>query len=494
MPTPLKYPANDFVVWGSLVDLSERDRAWASLAAPMRAKVEAGRRLGIHIRPCDGSDQDSVFLGCRAQSAEAISGGAAGDSLAYLAVASDSGERLGGIGLVSAGRKLAVKVTRVTPEGGRQGVAALLVWHAVEQACGGPWAWLDLGASYDVPCPEDLAGFGKHAYPLVCSRPELPVDLRLTPFDTAAYAVPPRKPAEGRRLLAGVFGSEEFTVLPRAMYAIAACLREYREQERLTEDDEVLISSTTNTSYVSSCVTRAIEAVCRWSHKPSDHTRAVFLIHEFGFPNPRAAEMRDFCDRRGIPLIEDLAYGWGTEGAGTWGDVRVCSLTKLMPLQFGGVLSGMRIPAERLRQSGWNDLGKQDEILGLVAAHWEGLQEIRQRRQAVWRRYVANLASTFESYYSLSPGIMPGAFIARVKDEEQMKSITAFARQFNLEIGCWWHHAAIYVPCHQRLSDRHVDYISGAMLAAHRHACGLALVGAVPLRLSQPAAAPILAT
>ena len=147
------------------------------------------------------------------------------------------------------------------------------------------------------------------------------------------------------------------------MFAIAAVLREYRDQGRLTADDEVLVATTTDTPYISSCVTSAIEAVCKWSQTPSEKTKAVFMIHEFGFPNPRAAEWRKFCDERGIPLIEDLAYGWGSEGAGTWGDVRIYSATKLMPLQFGGFLVGMKIPDDRMwHVHGASDKGKEHEL------------------------------------------------------------------------------------------------------------------------------------
>jgi len=73
----------------------------------------------------------------------------------------------------------------------------------------------------------------------------------------------------------------------------------------------------------------------------SERTRGVYVIHYFGFPQP-LAEIRDWCDRRGLFLVEDCALGlFSAEGSrplGSTGDAAVFSLTKSLPVPDGGVL------------------------------------------------------------------------------------------------------------------------------------------------------------
>jgi dTDP-4-amino-4,6-dideoxygalactose transaminase len=70
-------------------------------------------------------------------------------------------------------------------------------------------------------------------------------------------------------------------------------------------------------------------------------TRAVILIHYFGFAGPVQA-VRALCDRRGIALIEDCAHALysklGEQPLGTVGDLAFFSPWKSLPMPDGGVL------------------------------------------------------------------------------------------------------------------------------------------------------------
>lgn len=71
--------------------------------------------------------------------------------------------------------------------------------------------------------------------------------------------------------------------------------------------------------------------------------RAVIVTHLFGNPADMPA-IRRWCDRYGIPLIEDISHALGATCAGTpvgaWGDVACLSLTHTKPVHAGegGVL------------------------------------------------------------------------------------------------------------------------------------------------------------
>lgn len=71
-------------------------------------------------------------------------------------------------------------------------------------------------------------------------------------------------------------------------------------------------------------------------------TRAVYLIHYFGWEQPMA-ELRRWCDQHGLWLIEDCAlalFSGGPSGAiGRTGDAAIFSLSKSLGLVHGGLLS-----------------------------------------------------------------------------------------------------------------------------------------------------------
>lgn len=70
-------------------------------------------------------------------------------------------------------------------------------------------------------------------------------------------------------------------------------------------------------------------------------TKALYVIHYFGFPHD-LDELRRFCDRHGLFLIEDCAqslYGrYRGEPVGTVADIAIYSLSKTLAMPGGGAL------------------------------------------------------------------------------------------------------------------------------------------------------------
>ncbi len=89
----------------------------------------------------------------------------------------------------------------------------------------------------------------------------------------------------------------------------------------------------------------------RWTPR----TRAVLVIHHFGFPQPIAAIV-EWARSRGLSVIEDCAHAWLSQWDGRWlgtlGDVAIFSPRKSLPIPDGGVLltgasfSGVAPPLE----------------------------------------------------------------------------------------------------------------------------------------------------
>lgn len=74
--------------------------------------------------------------------------------------------------------------------------------------------------------------------------------------------------------------------------------------------------------------------------------KAVMATHFFGFVRDLSA-LRNWCDRRGIALLEDCAHAF-FGGAGQWGDYIAGSSMKFFPTYEGGCLVSPRRPLPEL--------------------------------------------------------------------------------------------------------------------------------------------------
>jgi len=94
----------------------------------------------------------------------------------------------------------------------------------------------------------------------------------------------------------------------------------------------------------------------------SPQTRALYLIHYFGFPQASSA-WRAWCDEHGLILLEDAAQAWLAEQetgpVGAEADLAVYCLYKTFGLPDGAALYGPNIPD---RVSGRHPIGVSAEL------------------------------------------------------------------------------------------------------------------------------------
>lgn len=96
----------------------------------------------------------------------------------------------------------------------------------------------------------------------------------------------------------------------------------------------------------------------------SPRTRAVIVVHMLGTP-ARLPEISAICQRRGIPLVEDTAWGCGGNLAGrrlgTWGDIGTFSFdfAKTMTTGEGG-MAIFRKKEHFEKAAAWHDHGHEN--------------------------------------------------------------------------------------------------------------------------------------
>jgi hypothetical protein len=133
---------------------------------------------------------------------------------------------------------------------------------------------------------------------------------------------------------------QDFTIFPSGKDAIRA-IAMHLNLKRL---DEVYITTTCDSSYVSTCVSATLFNFCRISRVLTESTKAIFAIHTFCFPHPDLERLRQIADEKGIPLIEDCISAFDSytpQGIrlGSIGDFAVYSLKKIFPVNYGGLLT-----------------------------------------------------------------------------------------------------------------------------------------------------------
>jgi hypothetical protein len=221
----------------------------------------------------------------------------------------------------------------------------------------------------------------------------------------------------------------------------------------LGPDDTVTILTSTGNSYVSGCVTNTIGRTCHWSMKMEPSTRLIVVIHEWGIPYPRMDDLL----QTGIPVLEDCAYAFAStsngEQVGRKGKYAIFSLPKFFPINFGGIVCGVRpsvpLPSEYHRA-----------ILNIVGSELPRLASIAEARISAWRY----LESAFgESGCSpalrFESGTTPGVFMFKPHDEVVPEEIKQAYQFHGIEASVFYPWHAIYIPCHQRLTPGAMQYM-----------------------------------
>lgn len=465
------YYSKDFVIHGSFLTLQNTEEAWNGISGRMRTAIRKAQKAPVVIAQHVPTTENMKEFVKICLNADDLPVEYTDEYIAYFAHV--EGEFVAGIVLKAIGSKLFMLCHASTPLAKQHEAPSLLIWHTVEQWTGKQYTRLDIGASYRYTLQKYFTGWRTEPYPMLMKPPELGPDIRLTPFDTAALGdhIPEQATRIVQEFLTEKWVGKPYTFFPRAMYGIYTLIKHIANSNNA--QGSVWITTTTDTHYVSSCVTSAIEQTMPCTRELADNTAAIFCIHEFGWPHPKLHELRTIADERGIPLIEDCAYAWDTTGTGTTGDYVIHSLTKTFPLQFGGYVVGLELDDETLWQEyGCSDRGKREYTEARLAQYVPHQEQAKQKRlqNEGWYR---SLFGNEVCFFNNAPTVWPGGFVLTMPDEETMKETAAFVRTFGIEVANYWQNNAIVLPVHQRLEQGHLEYIAGSVLATQREWCGV---------------------
>jgi dTDP-4-amino-4,6-dideoxygalactose transaminase len=246
------------------------------------------------------------------------------------------------------------------------------------------------------------------------------------------------------------------------MHALLVLLKHLK----LNKSDTITIKKTWDNTFVSRCVTNVVDEVCQWSFDWKTSTKAVLYIHEFGYSSNNLFDIKEECNKRNIPLIEDCAWVIDSlvsdkERVGEIGNYVIYSLPKILPVQYGGILVGARLSDTEL----WTDYSvldfyKREIMMSTVSLYLKSLEKTNKKRGVNWK-YLSN--QFIRDGYEIEPlshtETAPGALLLYLDSEEQMQELFSRYTNFGIETGRYYPENALYLPIHQNLNRKHLDYI-----------------------------------
>lgn len=270
---------------------------------------------------------------------------------------------------------------------------------------------------------------------------ELVPSLRIAPLDLSKM-----RASEGICNLSDIFHTDKCISLHmKARYAITVAL----EDLHLQKEDVVTILTTSGNLYVSGCVTKAIESVCQWNREVTNDTKAILVIHEFGYPYKGLSDLKKY----GLPIIEDCAYAFFSkdEEIGTVGDYVIYSLPKAFNMPIGSIM---------LSPETVNTPPVQNIVNQWFMCEIKEKEAIVQKR--LWNyQYLKEALSSLEitPYFKLKDGVVPGVFLFRWRKDIDYLALKEFMQRNGVESSVFYGQHAFFIPMHQNLTKNELDYM-----------------------------------
>jgi hypothetical protein len=467
-----KYIGKDYLAWGSDLIL-DKEIAWKKISRRARRSILKAKKIdNLKILKMKGTKEElDLFRSIWYDPNDPDLGNDGFKKNQHVFFAYLNKEFIAGTIVTEVGPNLFLHFNGATEEAKEMQIPSLMIWNIVEQFHRSKFKYLDIGCSFRESLQEFFKNWSTYEYPIIFHAPDLKPTINITPFNLNSMSIVSDKKINVDEELDKIFNDNPFTYFPRGKYAIYSILKYLN----LNKEDEVYITTTTGSPYLSIGVSTTVEAVCGWSRKISDKTKAIILIHEFGFIHPKSEEIKNICIERKIPLIEDCAYAWTSGKSGSYGDYVIYSLPKYFPVQYGGILVGKKFDDKEV----WNnfyclDVKKRVIIKEQLSNYISKTKEIAEKRTKNYL-YLEKIFNNegFKSFFKLKEGEVPAVYMLKVENFEKMKEISDRLKYFGIECGSYYHNNAVFLPIHQNLEVPHLNYIFGAVRSLYRENCGV---------------------
>ena len=241
---------------------------------------------------------------------------------------------------------------------------------------------------------------------------------------------------------------KNYSICKKAREGIVIVLRELN----LGPNDVVTILTTTGNSYISGCVTKAIDQVCKWSREFTKDTKVILVNHEFGYSYENLEELRKY----NLPIIEDCAHSFFTKSKdiGRIGDYVIYSFPKGFSTQIGGLIVykghfSYRAPEDVCRY-----------VKSALEPQIEHIDEFVAKRFENYQYYCTKLKSIgISPYFTLKDGDVPGVYMFKWDKSIDYRNLKQFLNSNGIDSSVFFGQEAYFVPVHHNLGKCEIDYI-----------------------------------
>lgn len=231
----------------------------------------------------------------------------------------------------------------------------------------------------------------------------------------------------------------------------------------ISKSDEVFITTSSESQYVSSCVTSTVFNYCKPSRELSNKTKVILIIHEFGVPHPKTIQLCKYAKKNQIIVIEDCAHTINSlidnKYVGTYGDFSFYSFSKLLPVSEGGLLVQNNFEIELNHYEETVDVEKRNLIMQYI--HY--IPSFSKKRvenynylKDVFRKYING------PYIEINKNVIPYYFSLPIVDSNM--SIRNTLQKKNIYCGTWFGKNYLLIPIHQFLNKNQLDYLINEIL------------------------------
>ena len=222
---------------------------------------------------------------------------------------------------------------------------------------------------------------------------------------------------------------------------------------QLNCEDEVLIITSSNCDYVSSCVTKTIEVHCKWTRVFDAKVKCIIIIHEFG----------KYCsfDYEKIPegcvVIEDYAHSaWALKKESVIkADFAIFSLSKFLNIKTGGLLLSKK--SMNFKPSVLDDVFSRHTFL----FYKKELKNIFERKRTVGSYYDKEIIKLGgKPFFKLDNHEFPGAYLFKIDlDIKVLEKIKENLQCKFIECSVFYGQKAFFLPCNSNMNESDVKYI-----------------------------------
>jgi len=183
----------------------------------------------------------------------------------------------------------------------------------------------------------------------------------------------------------------------------------------------------------------------------------IWIIHEFGFPNPLTEELIEIGRKKCIPVGEDSAHSMDSfyhgKRLGHFADYALYSLQKTFPVQSGGVLIGCDLDADgfdRNTQAAWNEKFKR---------FLPFLRSLSARRKEIYRRFQVAFAGLPE-VYRFTGEESPFVFTFRTRKAAEIYTRFEANEKYKIELLPTYNEHWVVLPVNPFVPDKYFDSLT----------------------------------